>query len=121
MGKVSDAITDCLTNAEVIENTGLSKDIFYDELSTAFDILTYTWLRNSRNLNLTESILHSLASILSLLPKAYDEKLVSKLTPTLLNLCKKPNTRLAAARYNFHAVQVTLSFCTYLINFFPLF
>ena len=98
MGKLSDAISDCLTNTEIITNTGLNKDIFYDELSTAFDVLTYTWLRTSRNLNLTESILTSVGSMLPLLPKAYDEKLIVKLTPVLLNLCKKANVRLAASR-----------------------
>ncbi|XP_058805829.1 maestro heat-like repeat-containing protein family member 1 [Phymastichus coffea] len=98
LGKLADAISDCLTNVEVINNTSLSKDIFYDELSIAFDILIYTWLRTSKNLNLTEYILTSLASILALFPNAYDEKVISKLTPTLLNLCKKPTTRLAAVR-----------------------
>lgn len=99
MGKLSDAISDCLTNTEILSNTGPDKDIFFEELSSAFEVLTSNWLRTSRNLTVTESILISLASILPLLPQTYDNKLISKLTPVLLNFCKKSNVRLAASRF----------------------
>ncbi|XP_031777051.1 maestro heat-like repeat-containing protein family member 1 isoform X2 [Nasonia vitripennis] len=99
LGKISDAISDCLTSTEIISQAGqLNKDMFFDELSSAFEVFTYSWLRTSKSLNLTNSILTSLASILPLLPKAYDEKLIVKLTPVLLNFCKKSSVRLAASR-----------------------
>lgn len=87
-------------NTDLICHAGLNKDIFLDELLSTFEVLTYSWLRTSKSLSLTDSILTSLASILPLLPaaKAYDEKLIVKLLPLLLSLCKKSNVRLATTR-----------------------
>ncbi|KAJ8688258.1 hypothetical protein QAD02_024053 [Eretmocerus hayati] len=96
--KVSDAISDCLSNAEIITNSGMSKDIFFDELSTAFEILTNTWLRTSRNIVLTESILTAVASIVPLLSTNNNEAILVKLTVVSLNFCKKSKARLPAAR-----------------------
>lgn len=79
--------------------------MYFDELSSSFEVLTYTWLKTSKNFNVIENILTSLASILPLLPKTYDENLISKVTPMILNLCKKSNVKLAASRF------VILFFC----------
>ncbi|XP_014215700.1 maestro heat-like repeat-containing protein family member 1 isoform X1 [Copidosoma floridanum] len=96
--KLSDAISDCLTNTEITTNTGLHKDMYFDELSSAFKVLTYSWLKSSKNSTVTENTLKCLASILPLLPKTWDESFIPKVTPSLLSLFKKPNTRLAASR-----------------------
>jgi hypothetical protein len=105
LGKISDAVNDCLTNTEIVDNAGLKKDIFFEELSSVFDVLTYNWLRTSRSMTLTESILISLVSILPLLPIMCDEKLIVKVVPLLLNFCKKLNVRLAASRLYFFSTN----------------
>uniref|UniRef100_A0ABD2XLD7 Maestro heat-like repeat-containing protein family member 1 n=1 Tax=Trichogramma kaykai TaxID=54128 RepID=A0ABD2XLD7_9HYME len=93
--KISDAISDCLTNSK-LANSGLNKDIYYEELSTAFEVLCYNWLRVCRVHNLTEKILFAMASILPLLPQIADDKLIIRLIPILLNFCKKPSFRYSA-------------------------
>lgn len=99
LGKLGDAVTYCLTNAEVVSKMGCSKEMYYEEFSSAYEVLTHSWLRTSRSVSLTENVLMALVSIMPLLPKSYDEKFIVKLTPALLNLCRKSNVRLPAAKY----------------------
>ena len=98
IGKIGEAVTDCVTNVNV-DNSRCRKDMFYEEFTSAYEVLTSSWLRTSKNFKLSESILTALVSILTLLPKSYNEKLITKLIPAMLNTCKKPQLRLLSTRY----------------------
>ena len=64
-----------------------------------FNTLIENWLRTSRDSTLIESVLITLSSVAPLLPKNSEEYSTVKLTPILLNLCKKfINARLAVSR-----------------------
>ena len=116
LGKFAEAINDYSINTDEISKSEDREDLLDDSsqksqhnLETAmlktmvFNTLIDNWLQHTRDSGLIEAILMTLSSLTPLLPKNSEEHSTVKLTPVLLNLCKKfLNVRLAVSRCSYH-------------------
>ncbi|KAK0166476.1 hypothetical protein PV328_004896 [Microctonus aethiopoides] len=98
LGKFAEAINDYIMNLDEAPDPKIGKDSFSEEMITAFDNLTNNWMKPSRNIELSESILTALCAILPLLPESSGVSRMGKLVPNLLNLCKCQTTRLPSTK-----------------------
>nr|XP_050863894.1 maestro heat-like repeat-containing protein family member 1 [Vespula vulgaris] len=98
LGKIAEAINDYILNLEKDSSPEISKETFKEEICSAFDILTFNWIKTSKDYKGVEAVLSAIVYMIPLLPQEVDCERIIKLTPILLNFCKKVNTRLAAVR-----------------------
>ncbi|XP_046813255.1 maestro heat-like repeat-containing protein family member 1 [Vespa crabro] len=97
-GKIAEAINDHILNLDKDSSPEISKETFKEEICSAFDILTFNWIKTSKDCKSVEAVLSAIVYMIPLLPQEVDCERIIKLTPMLLNFCKKVNTRLAAVR-----------------------
>ncbi|XP_046485809.1 maestro heat-like repeat-containing protein family member 1 isoform X1 [Neodiprion pinetum] len=98
IGKFSEAINEYLVNIEEAPDSNIGKDLFDTEMLLAYDTLAHTWLPASRDHVTTQAIVTAIGPISTLLPPDPQGRRLAKLLPTLLNMCKRSNLRLAATR-----------------------
>ncbi|XP_015183266.1 PREDICTED: maestro heat-like repeat-containing protein family member 1 [Polistes dominula] len=98
LGKIAEAINDYILNTEKNASPEISKETFKEEICSAFDVLTFTWIKTAKDYKGVEAVLSAIVHMIPLLPQEVDCERIVKLTPMLLNFCKKPNTRLGAVR-----------------------
>ncbi|XP_063985336.1 maestro heat-like repeat-containing protein family member 1 [Diachasmimorpha longicaudata] len=98
LGKFGEAINDYIMNLDEAPDPAISKDVFTEEMSKSFDVLTNNWMKISRNIKILEAAVSALCPILTLLPEENGGQRAAKLTPMLLQLCKYPNCRLPVTR-----------------------
>lgn len=97
IGKFCEAINDYIMNTE---NTTpeINRQTYQEEMCSVFDILTYNWLKASRDSKSIETILTALVPMVPLLPLEQDDERIVKLIPVCLNLSKKKSVRLPAVK-----------------------
>ncbi|EZA49279.1 HEAT repeat-containing protein 7A [Ooceraea biroi] len=97
IGKFCEAINDYIMNSENA-TPEINRQTYQEEMCSVFDMLTYNWLKASRDYKTTDTILTALVSMVPLLPLEQDDERVVKLIPMCLNLCRKKSVRLAAVK-----------------------
>ncbi|KAK2577321.1 hypothetical protein KPH14_003451 [Odynerus spinipes] len=98
LGKIAEAINDYILNMEKGSSPEITKETYKEEICSAFDILSFNWLKTSKDYKGVDAVLSAIVFMVPLLPQEVDCERIMKLTPMLLNFCKKANTRLAAVR-----------------------
>lgn len=81
-----------------MNTTEINSHTYQEEMYSVFDILTYNWLKMSRDFKTTEAILTALVPMIPLLPQEVVSENIVKLVPVCLSLCKKQAVRLAAVK-----------------------
>ncbi|KAI4498116.1 hypothetical protein M0802_006940 [Mischocyttarus mexicanus] len=98
LGKIAEAINDYILNIEKNSSPEINKETFKEEICSAFDILTFTWIKTAKDYKGVEAVLSAIVHMIPLLPQEIDCERIVKLMPVLLSFCKKTNTRLGAVR-----------------------